>query len=115
MNFKRDQEMKRQDMRTSKSHNEMTAISEAFKTTTRSFPMDSYLTMVCKVVIKDRKIARVSYLPAYLPVGAETYICPPDDPRCKEVIDYEKKITEAMDLDPHVHDRVENNEVVIIG
>ena len=48
MNFKRDQELKGQDMRTSKSHKEMTAISDAFKTTTRSFPMDSYLTMVAK-------------------------------------------------------------------
>lgn len=115
MNFRRDQEMKRQDMKTSKSHREMTAISEGFKTTTRSFPMDSYLTMVCKAVIRDKKIAKVSYLPAYLPEGCETYICPPDDPRYKEVIDYEKKITEAMGLDPRVHDRIENNEVIIIG
>ena len=70
MNFKRDQELKGQDMRTSKSHREMTAISDAFKTTTRSFPMDSYLTMVAKAIIKDKKIVGVSYLPAYLPVGS---------------------------------------------
>ena len=107
--------MKRQDMRTAKSHLEMTKISDAFKTTTRSFPMDSYLTMVLKAVIKDKKIVKVSYLPAYLPEGAKTYICPPDDPRYREVIEYEKKITAAMELDPGVHDRIENNEVVIIG
>lgn len=114
MNFKRDQEMKRQDMRTSKSHKEMTAISDAFKTTTRSFPMDSYLTMVVKAEIKNKKITKVSYLPAYLPEGAQTYICKPEDPRYKEVIEYEKKITEAMELDPSVHNNIKDNEVVII-
>ena len=112
MNFKRDQEMKRQDMRTSKSHTEMTAISDAFKTTTRSFPMDSYLTMIAKVQIKDKKVVRVSYLPSYLPEGAQTYICPPDDPRFNEIVEYEKKITAAMELDPNVH-KVVADEVVI--
>ncbi|MDO5331579.1 MAG: CapA family protein, partial [Bacillota bacterium] len=114
MNFKRDQEMKRQDMRTSKSHQEMTAISDAFKTTTRSFPMDSYLTMVVKAEIKDKKISRVSYKPAYLPEGAQTYFCQPSDERFKEIIEYEKKITAAMELDPAVHENVVDDEVVVI-
>ena len=113
MNFKKDQEMKRQDMRTAKSHVEMTKISDAFKTTTRSFPMDSYLTMVAKVRIKDKKIVGVSYLPAYLPVGSQTYICKPGDERFAEVIEYVKKITVAMDLDPGIF-KVEGDEVRII-
>ncbi len=113
MNFKKDQEMKRQDMRTSKSHTEMTKISDAFKTTTRSFPMDSYLTMVAKVRIKDKKIVGVSYLPAYLPVGSQTYICKPGDERFDEVVEYVKKITAAMDLDPSVL-KLEGDEVRLI-
>lgn len=113
LNFKKDQELKGQDMKSSKSHKEMMDISDAFKTTTRSFPMDCYLTMIVKAVIKDKKVARVSYLPAYLPVGAKTYICKTDDPRFNEVIEYEKKITEEMELDPGIF-KVVDDEVVIV-
>lgn len=113
MNFKKDQELKRQDMKTSKSHREMEAISDAFKTATRSFPADSYLTMVAKAIIKDKKIVKVSYKPAYLPEGAETYFCKPEEPRFTEIIEYEKKITTMMDLDPAVHNNVVGDEVVI--
>ena len=54
----RDQATLHQDMLTSKNHMEMTAISDGFKTTKRSFPMDCYYTMVAKWEVEQGKITK---------------------------------------------------------
>lgn len=94
----RDQATLNQDMLTSKKHREMTAISSGFNTTKRSFPMDCYLTMIAKWTVKDKKIQRVSYLPAYLPEDGAPYILYPEDTLFAEVNDYMKRITEKEKL-----------------
>ena len=111
-NMLQDQKMKGQDMKTSKSHREMMAISDAFRTTTRCFPMDCYLTMVAKWEVNDKKITKVSYLPAYLPEDGAPYIVRPGDPLFSEINEYMKKITTAQDMDAGIY-RVSGDEVVL--
>ena len=99
----RDVKAKGQDMKTSKSHTEMTAISDAFKTTKRSFPMDSYLTMIAKWTIRDKKIDEVGYLPAYLPEDGAPYVVGPSDPKFQEINDYMVRITENQKMDAGIY------------
>lgn len=110
----RDVKAKGQDMKTSKSHTEMTAISDAFKTTKRSFPMDCYLTMVAKWTVSDGKITKVSYLPAYLPEDGAPYVLTADDPKFKEVNDYMVKITAEEKLDTTYTLSEDGNEVILV-
>ncbi len=111
-NMLRDQATLHQDMLTSKNHTEMTAISDAFKTTKRSFPMDSYLTMVAKWEVKNKQITRVSFLPAYLPEDCAPYVLNSDDPKFQEIVSYMERISLAEKMDTKYP--VEGNEVVLI-
>ena len=99
----RDIKAKGQDMKTSKSHTEMTAISDAFKTTKRSFPMDSYMTMVAKWIVKDGRIVSVGYLPAYLPEDGAPYVVKPEDPKFHQILEYMKKITTDQKMDSEIY------------
>ncbi len=101
-----------QEMYSSKSHLEMTAISDAFKTTTRCFPMDSYMTMVAKWEIEDKKITKVSYLPAYLPEDCAPYVVKSGDPMFGRINDYMIKITKDQGMDAGIY-RVCGDEVVL--
>lgn len=92
----RDQATLNQDMASSKKHREMAAISDGFKTTKRSFPMDCYLTMVAKWTVRDRKIQSVSYLPAYLPEDGAPYILKPEDELYSTVNGYIERITKEQ-------------------
>ena len=67
----RDLKTLRQDMRTSKKHQEMAKIREGFGSgsTKKTFPPDCYYTMIAKILIEDRRIVRVSYLPTYIPAA----------------------------------------------
>lgn len=99
----RDIKAKGQNMKTSKSHTEMTAISDAFKTTKRSFPMDSYMTMIAKWIVKDGKIISVGYIPAYLPEDGAPYVVKPEDPMFLQIYEYMKKITADQNLDSEIY------------
>lgn len=110
----RDVKAKGQDMKTSKSHTEMTAISDAFKTTKRSFPMDSYLTMIAKWKVSDGKISQVSYLPAYLPEDGAPYVVEPDDPRFAEINQYMEKITAMEGMDTTYQLSADGREVILV-
>lgn len=108
----RDVRAKGQDMKTSKSHREMTAISEGFKTSTRSFPIDCYMTMIARWIIRDKKIERVSFLPAYLPTDGIPYVVPADDPMFMQIYDYMSKITTAQRLDAGIY-HINGGEVLL--
>ncbi|MCD8123613.1 MAG: CapA family protein [Lachnospiraceae bacterium] len=95
----RDQATLHQDMATSKNHREMTAISDAFAVTKRSFPMDCYYTMIAKWTVEEGKISRVSCLPAYLPEDGAPYVVKREDPLFDEILSYMEKITEKEKLD----------------
>jgi poly-gamma-glutamate capsule biosynthesis protein CapA/YwtB (metallophosphatase superfamily) len=112
-NMSQDQKMKGQDMATSRSHKEMMNISADFATTTRFFPMDSYMTMIAKIEIKDKGITKVSYLPAYLPVDCAPYVLKSNDPMFKQINEYMIKITKDQDMDTGIY-KVEGDEVTLI-
>ncbi|MBW8381284.1 MAG: CapA family protein [Youngiibacter sp.] len=109
----RDQAAIKQDMKTSKNHTEMTAISDAFKVSKRSFPMDSYMTMIAKWTVKDKRINRVSYLPAYLPADGAPYVCKPEDPMFDQINQYMSKITGIEKMDISIYS-VRGEEVVLV-
>lgn len=94
----RDQATLNQDMASSKKHREMAAISEGFRSTKRSFPMDCYFTMVAKWTVKDKRIHSVSYLPAYLPEDGAPYILNPGDALFSAVNQYMERITKDQGL-----------------
>ena len=111
--FVKDQKAKGQDMKTSKSHQEMAAISDAFKTTTRCFPMDCYLTIVAKWTVEDGRIKQVGFLPAYLPEDCAPYVLEPSDPRFTEVVEYMKRVTAAEGLEDIFELSEDGREIIL--
>jgi poly-gamma-glutamate synthesis protein (capsule biosynthesis protein) len=109
----RDQKTLHQDLASSQKHREMAAISEGFKTTARSFPMDCYLTMIAKWKIENKKITRVSYLPAYLPEDSAPYVLSPEDPRFAEVNAYVRRINRAEGINTRLALSGDGAEVVL--
>lgn len=108
----RDQATLHQDMATSKNHTEMTAISDGFRTTKRSFPMDCYYTMIAKWTVNKGTITHVSYLPAYLPEDGAPYAVKAEDEKFGEIQAYMEKITKMEKLDTTY--QVCGDEVVLI-
>jgi hypothetical protein len=76
-----------------------------------SFPPDSRKTVVAKCVINNKKIKKVSFLPAYINNQAEPEILSPDDERFGEVVKYIEKITRDQDLETNY--TVDGNEVIM--
>ncbi len=109
----RDIRAKGQDMKTSKSHKEMMAISEGFKTTSRCFPMDCYMTMVARWTVKDGKVDSVGYIPAYLPEDGAPYVVKPEDPLFRQIHDYMVRITEGQKMDTSIY-RIEDDWVRLV-
>ncbi len=57
-----------------------------------------FRTMVVKAVIQDKKIQKVSFIPAYINSNREPEVLTRQDPRAQEVFDYVKEISEDEDL-----------------
>lgn len=112
-NMLRDKKTLRQDMRTSKKHQEMAKIRKGFGTgnAKKTFPEDCYYTMIAKIEIKDKQISRVSYLPTYIPDDFAPYVVHPEDPLFETINDYMRKINDMMEID--ITYTVEGGEVVI--
>ena len=79
--------------------------------TKKTFPPDCYYTMIAKIQISDRKIARVSYLPAYIPEDFNPYVVQPDEPLFDTINDYMRRINDIMEIP--ISYTVEGGEVVI--
>ena len=109
----RDVREKGQNMKTSKSHQEMTAISDGFKTSKRSFPMDSYMSMIARWVVRNGKIDSVGYLPAYLPEDGAPYVVKKEDPMFQQINDYMIRITEEQKMNSGIY-QVEGDLVRLI-
>ena len=114
-NMVRDKMTLRQDMRSSKKHREMAAIRAGFGTgdTKKTFPGDCYYSMIARILIRDKRIERVSYLPVYIPEDFAPYIVEPADPLFEMINGYMKKINAAVGI-PITY-TVEGGEVVITG
>ena len=112
-NMARDKATLRQDFRTSKKHQEMAKIRKGFGegNTKKTFPEDCYYTMIGKIRIEDKKISRVSYLPAYIPEDFDPYVVRPEDALFGTIRDYMERIDEMMGLDTAY--TVDGDEIVI--
>ena len=112
-NMERDKATLRQDMRTSKKHQEMAKIRGGFGegSTKKTFPEDCYYTIIAKIEIADKKISRVSYLPAYIPEDFNPYVVEPGDPLFGTIRDYMEKIDGMMGLDTAYS--IDGNEIVV--
>lgn len=99
--MERDKKTLRQDMRSSKKHQEMAKIRSDFgnKNKDKSFPEDCYYTMIAKILIEDKKIARVSYLPTYIPDDFKPYTVSHDEPLFSTINDYMREINGMMGID----------------
>ena len=109
----RDNATLRQDMRTSKKHQEMAKIREGFGTgdAKKTFPPDCYYSMIAKIVIEDKRIARVSYLPAYIPEDFDPCLPEPADPLFTQICDYMRRINGKMGIPISL--TTEGDEVVV--
>lgn len=79
------------------------------------FHYDALKTLVAKVYIRDKKIQKVTYIPAYINPDLEPEVLTRKDPRAQEVFDYVTKISEDQDLNVRFSwdgDEVLINEIV---
>ncbi|HHU05272.1 MAG TPA: CapA family protein [Clostridiales bacterium] len=111
--MERDKKTLRQDMRTSKKHQEMAKIRKGFGTggAVKTFPEDCYYSMIAKIEIRDKKIERVSYLPVYIPDDFKPYVVKPQDPLFKTIHDYMIMINEMVGIETKY--TVDGDEIVI--
>jgi poly-gamma-glutamate capsule biosynthesis protein CapA/YwtB (metallophosphatase superfamily) len=67
----------------------------------RMFPVhhrDSLKTMIAKAYIQNKKIQKVTYIPAYITPDREPEVVDRKNPRTQEVFEYVKQISETEDL-----------------
>jgi poly-gamma-glutamate capsule biosynthesis protein CapA/YwtB (metallophosphatase superfamily) len=110
-NMKRDLAAYGQDHDRSQSFLEMKAIAPKWKDSSRSFPPDSYKSMLAKCVIRNKQIESVSFLPVDIPEDNAPVIVGPDQPKFGEILDYVVMITRAEQLDTRY--RVTGAEIFI--
>lgn len=112
-NMERDKATLRQDMRTSKKHMEMAKIRSGFGEgdKKKTFPEDCYYSMLAKVVIENKCISRVSYLPVYIPDDFAPYAVKRDDPMFDTIRRYMTKINDIAGVTAEY--TVDGDEIVI--
>ena len=58
----------------------------------------SVIVIPAKAYIRDKKIERIAYIPAYVNPNLEPEVLAHKDPRAQQVFDYVQKISEDADL-----------------
>lgn len=95
-------------------HADIRKLNEDFKKNPkRTMPYDSCKTILLKMVVKDKKIKSVSYLPVW--IDDDTFIpeiLTASDPRFDEINKYMVDITASQEIEPHF--TVEGDEVKIV-
>lgn len=94
-----------------KGFKEMQAISSEWTEVVRSFPPDSYKSIIAKCYVTDKKITAVSYIPLLIPLDSCPVVLKHDDPAFSEVVQYMEKIT-AMENMPQIY-TVDGDEVAL--
>jgi len=74
-------------------------------------PPENRKSMLVKIDIKDKRIARVAYLPVMINKRAQPQILTHDDPQFDEVVTYVREITDGQHITTEY--RVEGDEVVV--
>jgi poly-gamma-glutamate synthesis protein (capsule biosynthesis protein) len=104
--FTFDEKAKQKD-----SFKEIQSLSPDWKPEKKSLPPDSYKTILVKCVIRDRRIARVSFLPVQLNDREEPEVLTAEDPRFADIVAYMEEISASQGLETGY--RVEGDEVVL--
>lgn len=107
--FKRDIEAYGMNPLEGKGFKEMKAISSEWTEMIRSFPPDSYKSIIAKCYVENKKIVGVSYLPVIIPMDSAPVVLKKGDPEFQEVVDYMSEITE-MEHMPDIY-TLEGDEV----
>jgi poly-gamma-glutamate capsule biosynthesis protein CapA/YwtB (metallophosphatase superfamily) len=63
------------------------------------FPADSRMTMACKIIISDRQIKKLSFLPAMINEDSQPRFLNGKDKEFQDVINYMQKISKAQNID----------------
>ena len=74
-----------------------------------SFPIESNITMIAKVVLSKKGVEKVSFLPTYVNKLAQPEALNREEPRFREVLEYAEWVSDQF---PHSF-KVEGNEVVV--
>jgi hypothetical protein len=71
------------------------------------------MTMACKIIISDRQIKKVSFLPAIINEDSQPRFLNGGDKEFYDVLNYMEKISKAQNIDTQL--TVEGDEVMIGG
>lgn len=75
------------------------------------FPADARMTMAVKIVLSDKKIKKLSFLPAVINEDSSPRFLGPKDKEFSDVVKYMEKITQSQKIDTKF--TVEGDEVII--
>lgn len=78
----------------------------------RTMPFDSCMTVVLKVIVEDKKVKKVSYIPVW--IDDDTFvpeIVTPENEKFQKIVDYMTEITVSQNIEPHF--TVDGGEVII--
>ena len=76
------------------------------------FPADSRMTVAGKITISDKKVKRVTFLPALINENSQPRFLSKRDKEFNDVIAYMQKVSKAQNIDTKY--TVEGNEVIIL-
>jgi poly-gamma-glutamate synthesis protein (capsule biosynthesis protein) len=77
------------------------------------FSFDALKTLVAKFQVRDRKIYKVGFIPAYINKENEPELLPRNDPRATEVLEYMKHISDAVNFRTKFAWDDDGNEVLV--
>lgn len=94
-------------------HGDIRQLNEDFKKNPkRRMPFDSCMTILLKMIVENKKVKQVSYIPVW--IDDDTFIpeiVKPDDERFMKIINYMTEITESQNITPHF--TIKGEEVII--
>ena len=94
-------------------HGDIRQLNEDFKKNPkRTMPFDSCMTILLKMIVENKKVKQVSYIPVW--IDDDTFIpeiVKPDDERFMKIINYMTEITESQNITPHF--TIKGEEVII--
>ena len=88
------------------------SLNKSWKDGKKSMPPDSYKSILCKCIIKDKKIDKVTFLPVHIDDNSNPFIVTAKDDKFFEIVKYMQDITENQELSTKFV--IEGNEVNII-
>ena len=80
------------------SHKQMMSLNSSWKAHGKNMPEDSYKTILCRCVVKERRISDVVFQPVSLDADSTPRILNPSDIEFNNIINYMREITADQNL-----------------